>query len=138
MIQRLRGTLSLVALAALAGAACETTTSPPITDPPPRIEFTVTGTLGINGATTHQFTTTIPGEINVRLQALSPVDTVTIGLGLGFWTGTSCNVLIADDEAIQNELLIGTGTAAGVFCVRVFDAGKLTAPTNYTLAITHF
>ena len=66
------------------------------------------------------------------------MDTVTIGLGLGFWTGTSCNVLIADDEAIQNELLIGTGTAAGVFCVRVFDAGKLTAPTNYTLAITHF
>ena len=138
MIRRLRGTLSLVALTALAGAACETTTSPPITDPPPRTEFTVTGSLGINGANTHQFTTTIPGEISVRLQALSPVETATIGMGLGFWTGTSCNVLIADDEAIENELLIGTGTAAGVFCVRVYDVGKLAAPTDYTLALMHF
>jgi hypothetical protein len=134
---RLRHTLPIVALAALALAGCETTTSPPTPDPVQPKTLTFTGTLTISGAVTHRFTTG-PGEINVRLQTLAPVSTVIIGMGLGVWTGASCNVLIADDEAIQNELLIGTGTASGEFCIRVFDVGRLTAPTDYTLAVMHF
>jgi hypothetical protein len=133
---RLRHTLPIVALA-LAMAGCETTTSPQVPDPPDPTTVPFTGTLTINGAVTHRFTTG-PGEINVRLQTLAPVSTVIIGMGLGVWTGASCNVLIADDEAIQNELLIGTGTASGEFCIRVFDVGRLTAPTDYTLAVMHF
>ena len=129
---------AVLALVALVAGACETTTSPPAPDPPTPTEFTIPGTLGLNGANTHVFTTTMAGEINVRLQTLSPIDTVTVGMGLGTWSGTSCNVLIADDEAIQNELLIGTGTAPGQFCVRIFDAGKLAAPTDYTIFIRHF
>jgi hypothetical protein len=129
---------ALVALAALAAGGCETTTSPPIGDPPEEVNLTLTGTLTIAGSVTHRFTTTRATEINVRLQDLAPVDTVTIGLGLGEWTGASCNVRIADDEAIQNELLIGTGTAAGEFCARVYDVGRLTAPTEYTLAVRYF
>jgi hypothetical protein len=135
---RLRHTLPIVALAALALAGCETTTSPPVPDPPDPTTLTFTGTVTISGAVTHRFTTTMAGEINVRLQTLAPVSTVIIGMGLGVWTGASCNVLIADDEAIQNELLIGTGTASGEFCIRVFDVGRLTAPTDYTLAVMHF
>src|SRR5690606_16161785 len=121
--------LVLAAVAALA-TGCETTTTPPVGDPPTEINLTLTGTLTIAGAVTHRLTTTRATEINVRLQELEPVNTVTIGMGLGVWTGTSCDVLIADDEAIRNELLIGTGTAAGEFCVRVYDVGKLTEPTN--------
>jgi hypothetical protein len=136
---RLRRALPLVALAAMAVGGCETTTSPP---PPPAVDpvtKTFSGTLAVNGAAVHTFTPTEIGEINVTLKVLAPVSTVTIGMGLGVWTGTSCDVLIADDEAILNELLIGTATGVAEYCARLNDAaGQLTAPTDYTIEVRHF
>ena len=138
MRQRLCHALSLVGLAAVAMAGCETTTVPP---PPPTVDpikVNFSGTLPVNGATVHRFVPTEVGEIDVRLTVLAPVSSVSIGMGLGIWTGTSCNVLIADDNAIQNALLIGTATGAAEFCARLYDVGKLTEPTDYTIEVTHF
>jgi hypothetical protein len=137
MFGRLRRALSLVALAAVAAAGCETSTSPP---PPPVVDPEVksfSGTIALNAATTHHFATG-PGEISVRLQVLAPVQTVTIGMAMGLWTGTSCNVVIADDQAIFNALLIGTANEAREFCVRMYDVGKLTDVTEYTIEVKHF
>ena len=138
MPRRLRHALPLLALAAMAVGGCETTTSPP---PPPAVDpvtKTFSGTLAVNGAAVHTFTPTEIGEINVTLKVLDPVSTVTIGMGLGVWTGTSCTIHIADDQAILNELLIGTATGEGEFCARLYDVGQLTAPTDYTIEVRHF
>jgi hypothetical protein len=134
---RMRHALPLIALAAI-GMGCETTTQPP---PPPAADPTTvnfSGTLAVNGAVIHRFTPTQIGEINVTLKVLDPVSTVTIGMGLGFWTGTSCSLLIADDQAILNELLIGSTTREGEFCARLYDVGQLSAPTDYTIEVRHF
>jgi hypothetical protein len=32
----------------------------------------------------------------------------------------------------------GTAQSVGQFCARVYDVGKLTAPTDITLDVTHF
>jgi hypothetical protein len=32
----------------------------------------------------------------------------------------------------------GTAQQTGNFCVRIYDVGKLTASTNYTIDVTHF
>ena len=138
MFLRLRRALPLVALATMALGGCETTTSPPPPPAPDPITKTFSGTLAINGAVVHTFTPNQIGEINVTLKVLAPVSTVTIGMGLGVWTGTSCNVLIADDQAILNELLIGTATGVAEFCARLNDVGQLTAPTDYTIEVKHF
>ena len=138
MFRRLRRALSLVALATLASAGCETTTSPPNNeDPPDPINLSFTGTLTLNSSAIHRFTAGA-GEINVRLKVLAPVESVVIGMALGVWTGASCNIVIADDNAVFNALLIGTATASGEFCARVYDAGKLTDVTNYQIDVTHF
>lgn len=138
MHARLRRGLSLLAVAALTAAGCETTTLPPEPGGPPSIMVPFSGTLTLNGAATHRFPATLAGEINVRLKTLSPESTVTIGLSLGVWTGASCNIVIADDNAILNALLIGSANAAGEFCARVYDVGKLTAATDYLIEVTHF
>jgi hypothetical protein len=135
---RLRRALPLVALAAMALGGCETTTQPP---PPPPVDpktVSFSGTLVVSGAAVHRFTPTQIGEINVTLKVLAPVSTVTIGMGLGVWTGTSCTIHIADDQAILNELLIGTTTGEAEFCARLYDVGQLTAPTDYTIEVRHF
>ena len=138
MHARLRRRLSLLAVAALTATACETTTTPPDPILPPPTVVPFSGTLTINGAATHRFSSTIAGEIDVRLKTLAPDSTVTIGLNLGVWTGASCSIVIADDNAILNALLVGTSTAGGEFCARVSDVGKLTAPTDYLIEVTHF
>jgi hypothetical protein len=137
MFRRLRRALPLVALATLASAGCETTTSPPNEDPPDPINLSFTGTLTLNSSAIHRFTAGA-GEINVRLKVLAPVESVVIGMALGVWTGASCNIVIADDNAVFNALLIGTATASGEFCARMYDAGKLTDVTNYQIDVTHF
>lgn len=137
MFRRLGRALSVVALAVTAAAGCETTTSPPPPPQPDPTTFSLSGTITLNGATTHHFPTG-RGEIDVRLKVLAPVDSVIIGMAIGVWTGTTCNLAIADDNAVFNALLIGTATAAGEFCVRMYDVGKLTDLTDYTIDITHF
>ena len=104
---------------------------------PEKFTFSLSNTLSLQGANTNHFATKA-GEINIRLKTLTPVETVTIGMAMGIWTGTSCNIVIADDNAVFNALLIGTARDAGDFCVRMYDVGKLTAPTDYTIEITHF
>jgi len=136
MPRQLGRVLSLVALATVAAAGCETSTTPSPGPDPEKFTFSVSNNLPLNGALTHRFTAGA-GEINVRLKVLAPVESVTIGMGLGIWTGT-CDIRISDDNAVFNALLIGTATASAEFCVRMHDVGKLAAPTDYTIEITHF
>ena len=136
MPRRVGRVLFLVALATIA-ASCETSNQQGPGPDPVKITFSLSNTLLLNGANTDRFTTA-PGEINVRLKTLAPVETVTIGMALGIWKNASCSIVIADDNAVFNALLIGTATGDGEFCVRMYDVGKLTTPTDYTIEVTHF
>ena len=137
MRRRLRHALPLVLLAALTTAACEDT---PIIepDPPELVTVPFSGTLTVNGAVTHRFTTQGSGDINVTLKTLTP-DTTGVGLSLGAWTGASCNLTIVEANALPNSKLIGNATASGEFCTRIADdLGRLTGPVSYEIEVTHF
>ena len=137
MYRRLcRHALPLI-LAAIVMAACETPMNTIIEPPTPTIR-TFSGTLTVNGGGTHRFLTTATGEIKVQLKALAPVDTVVVNLSLGVWTGASCNMIIENQNAVLNTVVVGTTAATGEFCARVYDLGRLTAPTEYTLEVSHF
>ena len=56
---------------------------------------------------------------------------------LGTWNGTACATVIANDNAMQGNAVIGAVTGAGTLCVRIHDVGKLTASLNYTLTVVH-
>jgi hypothetical protein len=94
--------------------------------------------LNPNGGRTHPFIVQQAGTVSARLTALSPDETITVGLSLGTWNGQVCQILLANDAALLNTTVTGTAQQTGQFCVRIYDVGRLTAPTNYSIDVTHF
>jgi len=132
--------LIVPALFALTSAACgdNLTTTPTDTTPPPTTTETISGTINSNGGATHTFPVTRSGSVTVTLSALRPDNTLTIGLSLGTWNGESCQTVIARDTTVVGNSIVGSASAAGTLCIRVYDAaGKLTEPTSYDVQVTH-
>ena len=73
-----------------------TTPGNAITEPP------FTGTLKVNGAATYPFTATSAGTITATLASITPDASVAIGLSIGTWTGSACQIVIANDNATQH------------------------------------
>jgi hypothetical protein len=130
----------IFAATACATAACGSNNilNPTPGTPPTSVTESFTGTVTVNGAFTQPFTVSTIGTVTVKLSALSPDDTVTVGLSLGTWNGANCALTITNDAALLNTTVTGTAQTVGQFCARVYDVGKLTAATDYTIDITHF
>jgi len=131
---------ALLLLAPLA-AGCGGDDSPtaPTAPTPVAVTETLSGTLTPNGGRTHEFVVQQAGTVTVRLTALAPDDTVSIGLSLGTWNGAVCQAILSNDSAALNTTVTGTAQNTGFFCARVYDAaGSLAASTDYSIDITHF
>lgn len=137
MLRRLILVPALVAAGLAAGCSDNNTTTTPTPDPVVVTE-TFSGTIGVHGAFTHPFTVGRAGAVTAQLTGLSPDDTVTIGLDLGTWNGTSCQLVISNTAAKLSTAVLGTATAAGTLCLRVSDVGLLGAATNYDVKVDHY
>jgi hypothetical protein len=136
------GILLLAAMAA--GAGCNdnnNVTTPTTTTTTTTVTVTETfnGTLNMNGAATFPFTAAGSGTVTATLSSLAPDTTLPVGLSLGAWTGSACQISIANDAATQTSVVTGTITAAASLCARVYDTGKVTAaqPVNFTVTVVH-
>ena len=141
-MRRLIPGLLLLGGLAMSGAACSddttdsTLTTPTQTTPGPTVtEPPFTGTLRMNGAATYPFIATAGGTITATLTTLAGAE--NIGLSIGTWTGSACQVVIANDNAAQASTISGTVTAAANLCVRVHDPGRLTAAADFSVTIVH-
>ena len=136
--------LATLALVAFTATACDKSIDPdPITDPGPTeiAEPDFTGTLALNGAVTTHFDVTGAGAVNAIVKTIDPntsSNSQSIGVALGTWNGTSCQVVLFNDNAGLNSGVAGFANAAGTLCARVYDPGLLPQPVNFVLAITHF
>jgi hypothetical protein len=138
------GVLLLAVLAAAAGCNDNNTVTTPTTTTTTPSTATTTetfsGTLNLNGAQTFPFTASAAGTITVTLTTVSPDSTFKIGLALGSWTGSACQVVIPNDSAAQGAVVTGTVSAAAALCARVYDAaGTVPAgqPVSFTVTVTH-
>lgn len=114
-----------------------TTPTTPTTPSTPATTETFTGTLHLNGAETFNFTSTTAGTIVITLTEL-PDGTPPIGLSLGTWTGTACQIAIDNSSAGKAAIVTGTVTAATSLCARVYDAhGTVTTPADFTVTVGH-
>jgi hypothetical protein len=107
-----------------------TTPTPTVTEPP------FAETLTVNGANLKQFSTTGRGTVTATLTAVGPDTTTVIGLSLGTWNGSSCQIVL-DQRAAQGASLVGQATGVGNLCLRVYDPGTLTAPVTFSVDISH-
>lgn len=128
----------LLALASCGAAACnDTTTTTTPTTTTTNTSETLTGTVTVNGAVTHQFSATSRGTVTATLNSLAPDANQTIGVSLGTWNGTTCQIILANDQAVVGAGVLGMVSGVGNLCLRVYDVGKLTGPETYTITVSH-
>lgn len=120
------------------GTAVTTPTTTTTTTTTATVTETFTGTLNMNGGVTFPFTATAAGTVTVTLTSLAPDATLAIGLSLGTWTGSACQIVIANDAAAQTAVVTGTVSSAASLCARVYDTGKVpTTPVTFGVSIVH-
>ncbi len=131
------------ALLAWALWACGDSTSPTTpTSPSPTTPATTTetfeGTLTPNGARTFTFTAGTAGTVTATLTTLAPDPATPVGLALGTWSGTTCQIVLANDNAVQGTVVTGAVSGAGNLCVRLYDAaGTLPGSVTFTITVVH-
>ncbi len=128
-------------LTLVGGAACSDDPGEnPTPTPPTQAEITeppFTGTLTINGGATTPFTTIAAGTVTAIIDSLQPTPNVAIGVALGTWNGTSCQWIVANDNAGVGSGIAGFASGPGNLCARVYDVGKLTETVTFTVTIKH-
>jgi hypothetical protein len=140
MVSMLRSIVCCALLLAPLAAGCgdDNQSNLPNAPTPVAVTETFSGNLNPNGGRTHPFAVQQAGAVSVKLTALSPDNTVTVGLSLGTWNGQVCQIILRNDAALLNATVIGTAQQTGQFCASIYDVGQLSASTDYSLDITHF
>lgn len=128
-----------VAATVLGHVACSGNNTPttPTTPQPTIFTEVFGGTITLNGASSHSFIAQASGTVTVTLTALAPDATQPIGVALGTWTGAACQVIIANDRAVQGIAINGAIGQPGSLCTRAYDStGTLPAGTSVTYELT--
>lgn len=130
---------TVLLMGALLAAGCDN--DPDIGDTPttpaPTVTDTFTGSINVNGATTHTFAVTSAGLVTATLTTVTPDATIQVGLGLGTWNGTNCQLILTKDDALQGNAVTGLTSGSGTLCARIYDVGKLTESLGYTITVVH-
>jgi hypothetical protein len=131
-------TLAALTLA-LAAAACGSNDPSTPTSPttPTTVTETYTDSIGRNGARTHNFSSSSSGTVTATLTTLAPDSALVVGLSLGTWNGSSCQLVITNDAATQGTVLTGGVSSLGSLCVRIYDVGNITTPITYEITVVH-
>jgi hypothetical protein len=132
--------LALVAAAGLAAAGCDSGDAPTGPSdpgpPPPTVTETFSGSLTVNGGQSFNFSSQAAGAVTATLTDIAPEDAI-VGLSLGTWNGTVCQVVLANDNTSRGITVTGQVSAIGSLCARVYDAGKLDGSVDFTITVVH-
>jgi hypothetical protein len=135
LISRLVPLIAVLLIVSGCGSNSDDTVVAP---PPPTLIETFSGTLTPNGGTTFSFNVTGAGDMRAQLTTLSPDSTKPVGLSLGTWNGSICQVILPNDNSIQGSVVDGRASTTGSFCVRIYDAaGTVTDPQTYVIDVFH-
>ncbi len=127
---------------ALAAAGCgsdsaATTTSPTTTTPTATTD-TFVSSIAVRGSAARTFITSSNGAVKVTLSTLGNGSGM-VGLGIGVpATSAPCSLAQSIVTGPGSAPQIVTSADAGVYCVQLFDAGRLTEDTAFTLTVEHF
>jgi hypothetical protein len=135
--------VALLIVAGACGGEDDSVTAPPTST---TATDTFSNILTLNGARVHTFTVTAGGSITALLTNLRvPVDEslpagtpVPVGLSLGTWNGSICQIVLDNPSSLQGSVVVGQTTATGTFCTRIYDAtGSVVEPQSYTIEVSY-
>jgi hypothetical protein len=130
----------VIVFGVLALAGCNNTT-PPTTPTGASTTVTFTGSVNQSGAVTNSFATVTSGTVTATLTTVGPDVTKPIGFALGTFntTASTCQIVLANDLALQGATLSAAASSAGTYCVRLYDTGFVVAdtPSTFTVTVVH-
>jgi hypothetical protein len=125
-----------VALLTLAVAAVVSFACGGVTSPSENKQETFSGTLQLNGNAFFQVNAANGGEFSVKITALSPTATATVGVG--WYQGANCELVVQQGYGqLNTPALAGAVLQKGPYCVGVFDVGFITVAQNFTVVVSH-
>ncbi len=132
----LAGFVALVAGCNVSGVSSISPT-PPLRTGQTTTTETFTGTLVQAGSDIHTFPIKQVGDMAATLTSLTPV--TPVGFVLGSYDGNACQARFENDNSGPGQVLSGTPVSTGIFCVRVFDTGGITAGSTvaYSVRVVH-
>jgi hypothetical protein len=136
--------LAIAALAALAVACGDDSPTSPAdtTTTSAATSITYTGTLDVGGSRFYSFSNAAAGSVTAFLASVTSPATrlpvaVPLEIGLGVPAGTGCSTTTTQIVAPGLVSQMTVSLAAGVFCLRVADAGELRAPVAFAVRFSH-
>lgn len=146
-IHRVKAAAWLAVLALIViGIGCSDDPAPtePVEEPVevPRVTETFTGMFGQGESSDNQFTVSQTGNVELKITELLPVETLTVGMGIGNWdegTDPPCQLFASDGRVVVDTVLLSAGVAPGEYCVQVRDVGNVfpDATVTYTVEVLH-
>jgi hypothetical protein len=139
MRRRVLSEVLVLVLLVMAAGACDDDNGTPTNPTPQPVATTETfsGTLTVNGAQTFPFASNA-GSVTATLTALNPDPLAVIGMAIGTWSGTTCQIILANDSSSINAMVNGAVTTQGTLCARIYDVGRISAPVTFSIAVQHF
>ncbi len=129
-----RHTATIVALALVTSAisACGSTAAPsaPVTE-------TLSGILVPTALSYSVITASGGGDISITLVSLSPLSTITVGVGIGVTTSNGCALQYSQENFKVGTVWNTSLSGKGLYCVAIYDIGQTAQNVNYTLKVTH-
>ncbi|MBS1817368.1 MAG: hypothetical protein JSU08_05540 [Acidobacteria bacterium] len=139
-----RVAVTLACVATFAASACggtaSSTTSPSTVAADATINESFGATIDVGGGVFYSFSMQSYGNVAVTLTAVTGTDLpddITLGLGIGRPSGTSCTTSLSTSATPGATAQLTGVYGPGVFCVRVYDAGTLSAPIQFTASVAH-
>ena len=131
-------TLPALLVALVVTTGCGSVATTPTTPEPASVTQVFNSSLGLSGSAFYSFTTTQTGTISFQLTKVQRggadvADTLT--LGIGGPRSTDCATSSSITVAASTTTLLSASQSPGVYCVRVWDAGILTAPVTFSVNI---
>ena len=136
--------LLLMAVVATLSAGCGDDAAPtsPTDTTPVTTSITYAGTLAPGGSRFYSFTNNAAGSVTAFLASVTASDSklpmaAPLELGIGVPAGTGCATTTTQIVAPGLVSQMTVSLAAGVFCLRVADAGELRAPITFAVRFVH-
>jgi hypothetical protein len=126
------------------GVGCNSTSpaAPSTTSASTSGPFFFTGTLAPQGSSFYALTLTQAGTVSLTLASLTfgprnPTLATIVGMGFGTPAGTDCSLTTSLSTGAGLVAQINTASGAGIFCVDIFDVGKLDRPVDFVIRVVH-
>ncbi|HZI82245.1 MAG TPA: hypothetical protein VFD69_22165 [Vicinamibacterales bacterium] len=134
-------TMAAVAVLTMGCGDDDSPTSPTDTTPA-TTAVTYAGTLDVGGSRFYSFTNGASGSVTAFLASVASPDTrlpltLPLEIGIGVPAGTGCALTTAQIVAPGLVSQMSASLPAGVFCLRVADAGDLRGPVTFAVRFSH-